>query len=295
VRPPLVAALAALVVVPVVTVWGVESRSAGHGGSGRPTASISYPNPASAPSQSTQMQPPAVDGGGWRLVYHSRFQGRSLNTAAWGTCYPWAKNPSIGCTNFGNVEKEWYLPTQDVVRLGALNLVAQRLPTAGQTRAGRMREYACRSGMVTTFPSFHFKYGYVKVVSRPALGYGLWSAIWLAAANLKWPPEIDLIEAWGDPSPKAGVYFHPVGGDNAKTHLTPAQYGALDNGWHAFSLLWTRRMVAWFVDGKPIMVIRHSIPHQSMYLIANLADYTLKSSAGCTGRMLIKSVQVWQQ
>jgi beta-glucanase (GH16 family) len=295
VRPPLVAALAALIVVPAVAVWGVVSNGAERGGSGRPAASISYPNPA--PSQSEQIRPPTVHGGGWRLVFQSRFLGSSLNTAVWGTCYPWAKQPSIGCTNFGNTaEREWYLPAQDMVRHRVLNLVAQRMPTPGLDRTGGRREYACRSGMITSFPGFRFKYGYVKVVTHLALGYGLWSAVWLAAANLKWPPEIDLVESWGKPLPKAGVYYHPVDrADDAKAHLTPAQYAAMAKGWHTFSVLWNRRMVAWFVDGRSMLVERHSVPHKLMYLIANLADYKLSRSGGCTGRMLIKSVRVWQQ
>jgi beta-glucanase (GH16 family) len=241
------------------------------------------------------MRPPALRSRGWQSVYHRRFLGRSLNTTVWGTCYPWVHNPTIGCTNFGNREREWYLPSQDLVRHGVLNLVARRLPTRGLSSSGRPKEYACRSGMVTSFPKFRFKYGYVKVVGRLAAGYGLWSAIWLAAANLKWPPEIDIIESWGKPWIRTGAYFHPGGHKGEKVHLTRAQDAALTKGWHAFSVLWSYQKVVWFVDGRPIMVVRQAIPHQLMYLIANLADYALTKSGGCHGRLLIKSVQVWQR
>jgi len=92
------------------------------------------------------------------------------------TCYPWAKN---GCTNFGNggQEKEWYTASQDTVKNGFLNLIAQREPTAGVNAKGAPQEYACRSGMVTTFPGFRFKYGYLQITAHIPFKTGLLAGV----------------------------------------------------------------------------------------------------------------------
>jgi len=130
------------------------------------------------------------------------------------------------------------------------------------------------------------------MVAKIPTGTGLWSGLWLAAANLKWPPEIDLLELWGPPDNKAGVYYHPVNAPPSRFRLNPAMKAAITSGWHTFSILWTRRQVTWYIDNQPVTVVSENIPHQTMYLIANLANYT--KSGGCTGQVAIRAIDVWQ-
>lgn len=222
-----------------------------------------------------------------------RFPGSSVDTSKWTTCYPW-HNVATGCSNFGNSEYEWYLPSQDKVYGGALHLVATRKYTLGTNQRGQPKSYHCRSGIVTSYPSLQFLYGYVKVRATLAAGYGLWSAIWLRAVR-EWPPELDLVESWGAPWVRTGVYFHPRGAKGAKTHLSLAQDAALTKGWHTFSLWWTYNKVIWYVDGRSVMEVTQHIPHQKMYLLMNLADYSLANPRACNGQLLVQSVQVWQK
>ena len=221
------------------------------------------------------------------LKLDANFPGSRLNTSVWSTCYPWMDRRS-GCTNFGNTEFEWYLPAQDRVSGGDLRLVAKRTPTEGRTRHGAVAEYACRSGMVTTYPGLRFRYGYVEVVARIPAAAGLWPALWLAAADFRWPPEIDMMERWGKTATFAAS-FHPVG---APVRTTRSRFSP---GWHAFSLSWTRSQLTWYVDGRKILTVRQRIPHQRMYLIADLAEAKYpKTAAQCRGTMLIRSVKVWK-
>ena len=102
-----------------------------------------------------------------------------------------------GCRNWGNPEEaEWYLPSQVKVSGGDVRLYARRKPTAGTTSTGAPEEYGCRSGMITSYPGFKFEYGFVQVVANIPHGRGLWPALWLAAANGQFPPEIDMVESW---------------------------------------------------------------------------------------------------
>jgi len=284
------------------SLWGLgtagqHARPAAHATPAAVATPAAHATPAVAPSLSAQQAARAgaphsgsgQDSRGARssLEFDANFPGSRLDTSVWSTCYPWMDLRS-GCTNFGNAEFQWFLPSQDRVSGGDLRLVAKRTPTAGRTRRGAAAEYACRSGMVTTYPSLRFRYGYVEVVARIPSGPGLWPALWLAAADFRWPPEIDMMERWGQTATFAAT-FHPVGAPvrAVRSRLSP--------GWHAVSLSWTRSQITWYVDGRKILTVRQRIPHQRMYLIADLAEAKYpKTAAECRGTMLIRSVRVWK-
>jgi beta-glucanase (GH16 family) len=225
----------------------------------------------------------------WALTFNSTFQGSQLNYRVWATCYPWTTD---GCTNFGNTsdpEQEWYQASQDQVSGGSLHLVAQREPTPGLNKQGGPKTYACRSGMVTTYPSLNFKYGYVQVNAKIPFGKGLWPAFWLGATNQKWPPEVDIFEHWAGES-YGKVYLHPVTGAREGGSVNMP---ALSAGWHTFGLYWTKTQLVWTYDGTQVFATSTGVPQQDMYLIANLADDNA-SPGSCTGSLLIKTVKVWQ-
>jgi beta-glucanase (GH16 family) len=228
---------------------------------------------------------------GWKLTFSSNFSGAKLNTKVWATCFWWAA-PGAGCTNYGNgtEDKEWYLPSQVQLSGGVLHLVAQHQATAGRTSKGTAEVYSCRSGMVTTDPGFRFEYGLVQVTARIPYNTGLWSGLWLAAANHKWPPEIDILEHW-DAQQQAKVYLHPTTGPRQGGPVfTP---GNLSQGWHTFRIYWTKSLLAWYIDGVRVFATTTHIPAQATYLIMNLADVST-ATGSCDGTLLVKSVKVWQ-
>ena len=87
----------------------------------------------------------------------------------------------------------------------------KKAPTPGIGLNGA-EQYTYRSGMVTTFPGYKFTYGFVQVVARIPDAVGTWSALWLAASNEHWPPEIDLVEHWSAQD-QYYEYYHPAGAD----------------------------------------------------------------------------------
>jgi beta-glucanase (GH16 family) len=251
--------------------------------------------PVPAPSAATSSARPPQDvsglGSQWSLTFNATFPGSRLNTSVWGTCYPW-QSPE-GCTNFGNSgEYEWYVPSQDQVHGGALRLVAERTRTPGLASDGKPKEYQYRSGMVTTYPSYDFTYGYVQVVARIPYGSGLWPALWMLPANLQWPPEIDILEHYGD-SPVSWQHLH------SPAYPTQAGFESTQNlsvGWHAFGLYWSPQAVIWFIDGQRVFDDTHAIPRQAMYLLADLAVYQQAPAGWNAGSdsLAIQSVSVWQ-
>lgn len=261
------------------------------GGKRQSTAAKSKPTAsATATATSTSALQPTVPAG-WNLTFSSDFSGTALDTSVWATCYYYAS--SGGCTNFGSngEEKEWYLPSQVQVSDGALHLIAQQESTAGTTSSGQPETYACRSGMVTTNPGFNFEYGLVQVVARIPYNTDLWPALWLAASDHDWPPEIDILEHWGAED-NAGIYLHPATGARQGGRF-PLD-SDLSQGWHTFTLSWTPTRLTWWYDGQEMFTTTTGIPQQAMYLIMNVAETATTGPGSCTGTMDVQSVKVWQ-
>jgi beta-glucanase (GH16 family) len=225
----------------------------------------------------------------WRLAFSTDFPGTRLDASAWSECYPWSPSPS-GCSNFGNSnEREWYLPSQVHVENGELALAAQRTPTEGTDVHGNPKTYTCRSGMVTTYPGVHFKYGFVQVVARLPFGKGLWPAIWLVPADGSWPPEIDIVEHW-DTQPTSRATLHTRQGTQQRGTVS---FPNADQGWHTFTLYWTQSRISVYYDGKLALTTTTGIPRQAMYLLLDLADDN-NTPGSCSGTMYVKSVNIWE-
>jgi beta-glucanase (GH16 family) len=268
----------------VVVFWclGIPGASAG-AGARAPAASTARSGRAASGATSavpTPKRKPTLD---------ATFTGSHLNKKVWDTCYPTMANFGGGCTNWGNREElEWYLPSQVRVSGGYLHLIAKREKTNGFTANGTPATYGCRSGMVTSYPGFKFKYGFVQVVANIPHRNGLWPALWLAAANGKSLPEMDMVESWGV-AIDTGTFFHPVKGRSFRARYSPK----LTVGWHTYSMSWTKSKLAFWVDKKLVLRAAREVPRQQMFFLADLADRTPTQRHYCTGQMLIKSVKIW--
>jgi beta-glucanase (GH16 family) len=246
-------------------------------------AAVSLMLTGTQPAPAVTAQPPATG----QLVYSTNFPGTTLDST-WDTCYPWMAQ--TGCTNFGNAnEQEWYLPSQVHVQNGQLALTAQQVSTAGYDKNGRRKTYACRSGMVTTYPGFQFQYGEVQVVARLPFGTGLWPAIWLLPSNFAWPPEIDIMEHYGTASTATATLHTPQGTQQAGSVYFP-QAGT---GWHTYTLYWTQSSISVYYDSTLVLSTTTGIPQQSMYILLDLANYQ-SGRGSCSGTMYIQSVKVYQ-
>jgi beta-glucanase (GH16 family) len=289
------------VIVLAIGLWDVGLPGSSHS----PSSAANAPSPNASPQPTSSPSTHAPDALAGVLTpqgdpeFSATFTGTQLDTAVWATCYPSMDVPT-GCTNFGNKfhEREWFLPSQVQVSGGALHFVAQRKPTLGQTATGRPEEYACRSGMVTTYPSFRFMYGYVKIVARIPNDGWLWPALWLAPADLQTDPEIDILEAYGRGPFSATATLH-YGTPKKDTILRQIPATAIEVGWHTYVLSWTKAQLTVLVDGKVMLTTRVHVPHKKMYLILDLAQYVLPSDpvvqAGwCNGTMDVRSVRIWK-
>ena len=152
--------------------------------------------------------------GRWTVEARDRFSSGSLDRDRWTTCYWWDDQ---GCTNLGNNEAEWYVPSAVTVRDGHL-----RLQATEDGSKHRSRTFSYASGMVTSGRSsdslddparYAFTFGYVEVRFRTPEGAGLWPAIWMLPVTNESLPEIDLLEQYGDDTSTSSMTFHPDGPD----------------------------------------------------------------------------------
>jgi beta-glucanase (GH16 family) len=286
-----IAACAAVVLVVAGGVYQLTRKptpAAAHvqeAGKSAPATVKSPVSPARTAASPASDGPPASLGTSWKQTFNATFTGSALNTSVWGTCYPWES--AAGCANYGNsdIEYQWYTPSQDQVQDGALQLVAEKAPTDGD---GKTYDY--RSGLVTTFPGYKFQYGYIEVDARVPTATGLWSALWLAAANEQWPPEIDILEHW-DAQNQYWEYYHPSNAPREDTS-TPASDVT---GWHEFGLYWDQSEIIWYIDGREVFHAVRNVPQQPMYFLANVAVHNSGVSLSGDSSLDIKSVKVWQQ
>jgi len=219
--------------------------------------------------------------GPWNLVFTDEFDGASLDTTKWVTCYPTSKSDD-GCGHTNN-ELEWYLPKNVSVSNGLLNLTAQKENYAAPD--GKTYDYT--SGMVTTGKNktdstpakFAYKYGYAEIRAKVPHGKGIWPAFWMLEADqnnpLKWPPEIDIMEILGDDTTKTWMSFHR--NDSAgNLVMSPASWVGPDYSadWHTFAVDWEPDAIRWYVDGieaRTSYLDPSNIPNVPMFLLLNLA------------------------
>lgn len=294
-RRPSRTTLVAVVTVVAAVVVGILSQTLSQ--SGRPPSSKGR---SGATRSAAPGRAPSTVPRGMHVRFDAAFRGDRLDPGVWATCYPWVPM-TAGCTNYGNrQEVEWYTPSQVSVKGGVARLVAAHEATAGRTRTGAPLSYPYRSGMITTYPSFRFKYGYLRVVARVPSGPDLWPALWLLPVSQHPLPEIDLLEGRpSQPSTRPLIALHPAQGTGWATVI---KTGVLSAGWHTFGLDWEPGSLSWSVDGKVHFMTATGVPDVPMYFLADLAvaratGKCLSASAppSCVGALEVRSVEVWQR
>ncbi len=272
-----------------------------HPASGGPSPLVRPSTPPAGPPSAPPAGPPSTPPGqtttsgptsGLSLAYASTFAGTSLDTSQWTTCFPWFSTQGAGCTNFGSPQEvEWYLASQDQVSGGALHVVASTQATSGWTRTGSPKTYSYRSGMVTTYRSFDFTYGYVQIVAKLPGGAGTWPALWLLPQTQAWPPEIDIMENWGTANSFRATLHWGTSPNTSQAGQTVTVPVNLTSTYNTYGLLWRPGALTWYFNGAPVYSITGSqVPSQPMYFLANLA---IDGPIASTPTFDIRSVQIY--
>lgn len=165
-------------------------------------------------------------------------------------------------------------------------------------------------GLVNTFHSRNFRYGYFAIRSKNPSGPATWPAFWLTGKN-NWPPEIDIFEMYGG---KKGKRIHRqtmtlhVGKIETGTKKQIVRHFWLpkntDTQFHIYACYWTPKRVEYYTDGIKIRSVRFNkwmkqFMQEYMYLVLNNqieAKYLpeLKAQGYPTSKFEIDWIQVYQ-
>jgi beta-glucanase (GH16 family) len=249
----------------------------------KPPTLVSARTPSSKPPSAA----PRTTAPSTQLLFDDEFNASTLGPK-WYPNRWFATTCSLGATPG---ESQYYTSSRVAVANGTLRLTAgapayachegtwsgTKPYTSGWVQTGGA---STDTGRVVK-PGFTFRYGHVDVRFEEPAGKGLWPAIWLAAdgspgapQSYPWPPEIDLLESYGDPTTWS-FHVHLAGSVNAgKTVVGPNT----STGFHTVSLDWRATKITWSIDGRVAYTYTGpNIPNVPMYLIMNLA------TGGATG------------
>lgn len=160
---------------------------------------------------------------------------------------------------------------------GVLTITASDMPTDAK---GALWGYDYMSGAITTRDVWSQTYGYFEARLELPDEKGAWPAFWLMPANGSWPPEIDIMEAYGTEQAVQTLHTKETG-SHTQSYTKTFVDGAT-SGMHTYGLLWTEDSLTWYIDGAAVKTA--STPddmHKPFYMILNLAV-----SPGTTGSLL---------
>jgi beta-glucanase (GH16 family) len=234
-------------------------------------------------------------GDGWALVFSDNFNGTTLDTNKWNTCYWWGTKK--GCNNGGAKEVQWFQPDDVTVSNGFLHLRAQKRSMNG---------YDYTSGMISSHDKYAFQYGYAEMRAKVPKGNGFWPTFWLGSQNKVWPPEIDIAEFVGSDMRYVHLTLHYADASSGSAKNSGGWWGGKDvdfsADYHTYAVQWSPEAIVWYVDGveRRRYTTTENIPAQPMYIMATLAlgqawtKYPPDSTTPFPSTFDIDYIKVWR-
>ena len=170
--------------------------------------------------------------GGWHLEFEDDFDGDALDEAKWSSGFGWGEES-------GNTVG-YCAPDNNIVTDGVLEQRIERRPQGGASFS---------VGCINSRDRFSLLYGYWEAGIRMAGCRGARGAFWAKPNDESWPPELDVVEVYGDDRDRADLTIHwEERGDykRDKGFFTGPDVSA---DFHVFAAEWSPEEVVWYVDG----------------------------------------------
>ena len=226
----------------------------------------------------------SLDMSSMHLSFSDEFNSLSLWNGVSGTWrtdfgYGGSSDTLVARTLGGNGEKQIYVDPlmkgKSNVALGlnpfdiddgVLTITAENAPSAAKAA---LYGFDYTSGLLTTKNSFSQTYGYFEAKLQLPEGKGAWPAFWLVPADGSWPPEIDVMEAYGTDA--VTETMHSNAGGRSMNFSRNFVDGATE-GMHTYGVLWTKETIKWYIDGTEVKsAATPADMHKPFYMLVNLA------------------------
>ena len=248
---------------------------------------------------------------GYHQTFSEEFNSLSLwngqsgakSAGVWSTDYGYgATSNSLGSrTLTSNNEKEIYVDPNFTgsgtkalglnpfsLNNGVLTITASQIPTADKAL---IWGYNYQSGLLTTKHTFSQEYGYFEVRAELPSGTGAWPAFWLLPTSGAWPPELDVMEAYGGNN--VSQTSHTTSANVASGTTTTVTDAT--TAFHKYGMLWDPTHITWTVDGVQVgQIATPADMHQSMYMLLNLAVSSSAAASGFSAQMQVDYVHAFQ-
>jgi beta-glucanase (GH16 family) len=143
-----------------LTIWSATSRQV-----------AAKPGPAAQRSGRPDFLPDGPPGA-WTLAFDSEFDGTSVDTSLWSSRSSAESDDGQG--NLPNAQLEWNQPQNCSVANGYLTITSRRQHITSPSGI----DYAWTSCLLTTTPSYAFRYGYMETRAKFPGVAGFWPGFW---------------------------------------------------------------------------------------------------------------------
>lgn len=224
--------------------------------------------------------------GGWRLVFSDEFDGSRLDPARWADRS--SAEPDEGHGNIANQQLEWNRAANCTVGGGELVMTARREPVVSPSSGQR---YDWTSCLITSTPSYSFRYGYLEERSILPAPRGFWPAFWTwQARGVDRHTETDVYEFYSDNHRRLyGTQFSGAGGRcEWQPRFDPA------GGWHTYGVAIEPSGTTWYADGRKVCHTGATSGAMTT-IISNLAVYSRipPDAATTTATKRVDYIRAW--
>ena len=247
---------------------------------------------------------------GMNLIFDDEFNRDTLlgpDGKVWDTSLWWG-----GRTITGGYQKQFFIdkdyvskngvaPGIDPFALsdGVLTINATQTPTE---LLPEVENYKYLSGIINTYNTFSFMYGYVEIRAQATAGKGFMPAQWMLRTDQGTLGEIDLMEVIGSKPNKLNstIHYQNLDGTSVQANVVRATTVDLSQAMHTYGVDWREDTITFYLDGvKMGEMVTPDAMKAWMYLLTNLTvGGILAGNPDATtpwpGQYKIDYIRVWQ-
>ncbi len=226
--------------------------------------------------------------GQWDLRFHDEFTGNAVDWSRWAD--ESSAEADRGHGNKGNQQLEWNQGANCDVAGGVLTMTAK----PDDIRSPSGTHYDWSSCLITSTPSYAFRYGYIEIRAKLPAPKGFWPGFWTwqAPGNEQWT-ETDVFEAYSDNHTR--LYLSQHSGLGGSCTLTSLGFDPTDD-FHVYGAdIKSSGGTDFYVDGRLVCTARGSSTGMTNIIVDLFVYSRIPPEPGTVARQQVDYVRAWQR